>query len=137
MRVTVLFAVLLVGCGASTSSAPPKTAEGPKSEEPPVSEAKSAGRKEVFRSADGVVYAVEGKADTYVVEASNEKSGVKLEYDFLATQHCGDGSGAWKTDGQALLQKDGHPWDALDVTCTTTGEKKTVMFDIGAFFGKF
>ncbi len=41
----------------------------------------------------------------------------------------------WKSQGQALIPKDGHNFDALDVVAGKSGKAFTVYFNIDACFG--
>lgn len=69
-------------------------------------------------------------ANAVVIQAQNEAVGVAAEYQWLAERFPG-----YKSQGQSLLNKDGHYYDTIDIT-TASGEKKTFYFDITKFFGK-
>ena len=69
-------------------------------------------------------------AGAVVIQAPNEPTGVAAEYRWIADRFPG-----YARDGQALLHKDGHFYDTLDIT-TSSGEHKKFYFDITNFFGK-
>lgn len=71
----------------------------------------------------GVAYAI-------VIKASNEREGVKAEYQWIAEHFPG-----YKRNRQALLNQSNRSYDEINFT-TASGEFKTVYFDITDFYGK-
>lgn len=69
-------------------------------------------------------------ASAVVIHAQDESTGVAAEYQWIADRFPG-----YTRGGQALLNKDGRFYDALDIT-TSSGEHKKFYFDITSFFGK-
>jgi hypothetical protein len=69
-------------------------------------------------------------ASAVVIQAPNESTGVGAEYQWVADRFPG-----YTPGGQALLNKDGHFYDTLDIT-TSSGEHRKFYFDITNFFGK-
>ena len=66
-----------------------------------------------------------------IIRQETEKAGVDAEYVWIGAKYPG-----YKMLGQSLTQKDGKPYDILDIK-TASGEKVTVYFDISNFFGKW
>lgn len=69
-------------------------------------------------------------ADAVVIQAEDESTGVAAEYQWIADRFPG-----YTRSKQALIDKDGRVYDALDVV-TSSGEHKKFYFDITNFFGK-
>jgi hypothetical protein len=69
-------------------------------------------------------------ANAIPIKAPNEKAGVTAEYHWIAEHFPG-----YKRGKQALLNGNGRMYDAIDIT-TTSGERRTVYFDITDYFGK-
>jgi hypothetical protein len=65
-----------------------------------------------------------------IVKAATEKTGVDAEYDYIAKHYPG-----YKRGPQSLQNIKGRAYDVIEFT-TAKGEKKTIYFDITAFFGK-
>lgn len=66
-----------------------------------------------------------------VIKEKSETAGVRAEYNWCAEHYPG-----YKTQRQALTNKNGKPYDILTIE-TADGSKKEVYFDISNFFGKF
>ena len=62
--------------------------------------------------------------------ATSEETGVRAEYDYLASHYPG-----YKRGNQGLLNSKGRAYDKIEFT-TADGKKKAIYFDITAFFGK-
>jgi hypothetical protein len=69
-----------------------------------------------------------------VVRQPSEMTGIHWEYVYIAYHPC-DGSTRWKVNGQSLIQG-ATVYDRIDVTCPSTGAKRSFFFDITAYFGK-
>lgn len=65
-----------------------------------------------------------------VVKAPNEESGVHAEHEYIRQHYPGSEEGR-----QSLQNSKGRAYDAMDFT-TADGKKKTLYFDITAYFGK-
>ena len=65
-----------------------------------------------------------------IIKGGDEESGVQAEYTYLARHFPG-----YKMGQQSVSSKGKHSYDTLEFT-TAKGEKKTIYFDITAFFGK-
>ncbi|MBI3510861.1 MAG: hypothetical protein HY064_09355 [Bacteroidetes bacterium] len=83
----------------------------------------------------GVGTASEGSGLTYddavVIDATKESDGTTAEYDWLKVHYPG-----YALIKQTLVYNNNKPYDKMDIR-TADGEKKTIYFDISAFFGKF
>ncbi len=67
-----------------------------------------------------------------VIEAADERQGVAAEREWVAKNLPG-----WKINRQALLNgPGGRHYDRLELT-GPGDDRKTIFFDISAFFGKF
>jgi hypothetical protein len=65
-----------------------------------------------------------------IIKGATDETGVHAEYEYLK-QHFP----RYQLGGQSLMNSKGHAYDVLEFT-TADGKKKTLYFDITAFFGK-
>jgi hypothetical protein len=65
-----------------------------------------------------------------IVKAPNEESGVRAEYEYIRQHYPGS-----KEGDQSLQESKGKSYDVMELT-TAEGKKKTLYFDITAYFGK-
>ncbi|HEV7405062.1 MAG TPA: hypothetical protein VGO11_19115 [Chthoniobacteraceae bacterium] len=65
-----------------------------------------------------------------VIKGATEETGVHAEYEYLRQHFPG-----YKRGSQSLQNAKGHAYDVLEFT-TADGMKRTIYFDITAFFGK-
>jgi hypothetical protein len=74
-----------------------------------------------------------GKApECFVIQAANEREGLAAEGKWLHDHYPG-----WKKMGQSLgVGADGESFDHVDIV-DSSGEKRSVCFDITSFFGKW
>lgn len=70
-----------------------------------------------------------------VVKASDEKTGVAWEYQYLRANACKK-DGYMKVLGQSLEKKAGHFYDRVAVTCRDN-TNEAYYFNIDSFFGKY
>jgi hypothetical protein len=66
-----------------------------------------------------------------IIKAKSDMAGVDEEYAWLRKNYPG-----YKSNGQALLNKNKKPYDKISIT-TADGDKKDIYFDITNSFGKF
>ena len=136
--IVLVLTLTALGCGgASTApSSPTSTAASSPPSEPPRPPPLSAPDKhEAWKGRDATVYEIPSMNMLEVI-ASSESAGVDAEYQWLRTQHCGDGgTGNWTTHEQSLLDHDGRTYDVLHCVCSTTGEAHDFTFDITQYFG--
>ncbi len=74
--------------------------------------------------------------DAIVVVAPNEGVGARIEYFYLALNHCDNGHWRLKPGGRLLVNHNGRPYDTMDSICTAGDGHKTFYFDISGYFGK-
>jgi hypothetical protein len=65
-----------------------------------------------------------------IIKGATEETGVHAEYNYLQKHYPG-----YKRSGQSVQNSKGRTFDVLEFT-TADGTKKTIYFDITAFFGK-
>lgn len=65
-----------------------------------------------------------------IIKGATEETGVHAEYDYIQKHYPG-----YKRGAQSLQNLKGRAFDVLYFT-TADGKKKTIYFDITAFFGK-
>lgn len=70
-----------------------------------------------------------------VIRAPDHEMGIAAEYQYL-TEKFGQRGVNWELEGQALLEYNGRPYDELRIKLSD-GNKKTVIFDLTEFFGKW
>ncbi len=58
------------------------------------------------------------------------------EYRLVSRTRCSCG-GALRVERQALLFREGQPYDLLEAVCQQCGQRHDFLFDIGSFFGKY
>ncbi len=66
-----------------------------------------------------------------VITEKSESVGVSAEYDWLKKNYPG-----YKTKGQSLVFQNNKPYDIIQIV-TTSGEEKSIYFDISNFYGQF
>jgi len=69
--------------------------------------------------------------DAIVINEKSERAGVNAEYIWIRKHYPGS-----KVEGQALVSNHKKPYDIIDIV-TSSGEEKSIYFDISKFFGKF
>ncbi|HXM19483.1 MAG TPA: hypothetical protein VN934_11835 [Candidatus Tumulicola sp.] len=71
----------------------------------------------------------------YIINARSEDEGVHFERYYANTiPPC---AGDWNIGDQALFSSGGKQYDRLDMTCALDKSKRSLLFDITSFFGKF
>ena len=65
-----------------------------------------------------------------IVKAPNEQSGVHAEHEYIRQHYPGSKEGR-----QSLQNAKSRAYDVMEIT-TADGKKKTIYFDINAYFGK-
>ena len=66
-----------------------------------------------------------------LINESSENAGIRAEYEWLRKNYPG-----YKLQLQSLSNYKKVPYDILEII-TSTGEKKSIYFNISKFFGKF
>ena len=66
-----------------------------------------------------------------IVKAPDEEAGVHAEHEYIRQHFPGSTEGS-----QSLSNVKGRAYDTIEIK-TASGEKKTLYFDITAYFGKF
>ncbi len=110
--ILVLLAGLLIACQTTQSNAPQSKIKAPQGI--------------TYEGGNGSSY-----AEAVMIQAANEDAGIEAEYYWLAQRYPG-----YKRGQQSAIGHEGKMYDLLEIT-TGKGEKKTVYFDITAFYGKF
>ena len=70
----------------------------------------------------------------FILNARDEAEGVRFE-DFYDSTLAGCES-SWHMSKQRLILQNGKQYDAIDLSCTATGDKQTIYYDITSFYGK-
>lgn len=86
----------------------------------------SAGQSSATGTQDGSSY-----ENAVVIQEKREGPGVDAEYKWIREHYPGS-----KTGSQALVFKNGKPYDILSIK-TADGAEKKIYFDISNYFGKF
>jgi hypothetical protein len=74
--------------------------------------------------------------DAIVIIASDEVTGVGMEYAHIAGERCSCG-GEYNVETQQFLQLGGGKlYDKIDVICKKCSKKRSFFFDISSFYGK-
>lgn len=66
---------------------------------------------------------------------ANHFAGVDAEYRYLSDQF-GERGKDWDLLGQVLLEEHGKHYDQMEIVLAD-GTRKTIYFDLSAFFGRF
>jgi hypothetical protein len=69
-----------------------------------------------------------------VITTTHTAEGIQAEYDYISNIY-GQNGRDWKPLKQALLHHADKPYDALSIVLSS-GDQKTLYFDIHQFFGK-